>query len=609
MDKLWPRAARIGLLLPAVVGTSAYAQTEPASSAASTPQPEAVSTPAAQDQGAGLQDIIVTAQKRSESVQKIPLAVTALSGNDLAKAGINSIEGLQAAVPNLNLGQQLGVARISLRGIGLDNLSTGAEGSIAFHLNSAFISRGAAALSAFYDVDRVEVLRGPQGTLYGRNATGGSINLITRQPTDTFSGYGDVTVGNYGRLAFDGAVSGGPAVEVGAGHDVAGLGIGAGDWRCPRDIANEADPFNRRTIWGVSSEIAYRFGGVTAKSITAYRSTKYITGSDLDSTSFRLAPIFQNEDDKQFSQEFQLSSESDRFRWLLGAFYFHENDAGAIIIPYNDIGFGGPGVIRQGYYAGGRLETDAGAIFGQATYNLTPEIHLVVGGRYSIERKGISEQLQFDLARPYSPANPVAPLAQCGADIPSVPTCQPHKTFRSFTPKVALEYQITPDALLYASVSRGFKSGTYNVGGVQPPVKPEKVTAYEGGLKSEFLDRRLRINLAGFYYDYKDLQVGKVVNASLALENAATATIYGAELELRARPTPDLELGLTGSYLNAKFDSFISIRRPGDRRTGFQQRRQPPAASPQMDGRRHGTIYRALGPWILCPSRRGLVGR
>ncbi|BBB11111.1 TonB-dependent receptor [Sphingopyxis sp. FD7] len=208
MDKLWPRAARIGLLLPAVVGTSAYAQTEPASSAASTPQPEAVSTPAAQDQGAGLQDIIVTAQKRSESVQKIPLAVTALSGNDLAKAGINSIEGLQAAVPNLNLGQQLGVARISLRGIGLDNLSTGAEGSIAFHLNSAFISRGAAALSAFYDVDRVEVLRGPQGTLYGRNATGGSINLITRQPTDTFSGYGDVTVGNYGRLAFDGAVSG-----------------------------------------------------------------------------------------------------------------------------------------------------------------------------------------------------------------------------------------------------------------------------------------------------------------------------------------------------------------------------------------------------------------
>ena len=107
-------------------------------------------------------------------------------------------------------------------------------------------------------------------------------------------------------------------------------------------------------------------------------------------------------------------------------------------------------------------------------------------------------------------------------------------------------------------------------GPYQALLKPEKVTAYEGGLKSEFLDRRLRINLAGFYYDYKDLQVGKVVNASLALENAATATIYGAELELRARPTPDLELGLTGSYLNAKFDSFISIdpaRPGGDGRT------------------------------------------
>lgn len=592
---------------------------------------------------ASLEEVVVTAQKRTESVQDVPLAVTALSGDQLARAGATNVEGLQAVVPNLNLGQQLGVARIALRGVGLDNLSTGAEGSIALHVNGVFLSRSAAALSSFYDLDRVEVLRGPQGTLYGRNATGGSINLITRRPAKDLSGYFDVTGGNYDRLAFEGALNVAPRDDVavrlafqtnehsGYGHNiVTGHGIDDAETRAARlsvlytpaddtellvvgdyyrgkdhangyhflgaggltasgqpvvpfgilfggavapnsrDIANETDPVNRREIWGVSADLKHVAGDWTFRSISAYRFTKYATDADLDSTSFTLAPIRQTERASQVSEELQALYEGQRVRGIVGAYYFDERITGGISDPTNDIIFGGPGILRQGYFAGGKMHTTAAALFGQATYEFTDRLSLTVGGRYGWERKSVVDLLQFDLARPYVPGAAVLPLALCAEDAPSVPGCQPHKIWRSFTPKASLEFKMNPDTLIYGSVSRGFKSGTYNLGGVRPPIEPEKVTAYEAGLKSEFLDRRVRANLAAFYYDYKNLQVGKVVGATLALENAATARIYGTELEVRARPAAPVELGLTASLLHARFTDFVSVdpaRPAGDGRT------------------------------------------
>ncbi|MFD2499941.1 TonB-dependent receptor plug domain-containing protein [Rhizorhabdus histidinilytica] len=141
---------------------------------------------AAETGGEGDGDIVVTAQKRAEPLQKVPLAITAVTSTQLDRSGITDLAGVVASVPNLNLGPQLGVAKIALRGIGLENLSPGAEGSIAFHMDGVFVSRSIAALASFYDIEQVEVLRGPQGTLYGRNATGGSINLTTRAPTRRF---------------------------------------------------------------------------------------------------------------------------------------------------------------------------------------------------------------------------------------------------------------------------------------------------------------------------------------------------------------------------------------------------------------------------------------
>ena len=153
-------------------------------------------------------DIVVTAQRRSESLQKVPLAITAVTAADLERSGIRDLQGIVSSVPNLNLGQQLGMAKIALRGVGVENISSGAEGSIAFHLNGVFLSRSITALASFFDVQQVEVLRGPQGTLYGRNATGGAINITTREPTQDPSGYFNITGGNYGRVTAEGAVGG-----------------------------------------------------------------------------------------------------------------------------------------------------------------------------------------------------------------------------------------------------------------------------------------------------------------------------------------------------------------------------------------------------------------
>jgi iron complex outermembrane receptor protein len=583
--------------------------------------------------GVALEEIVVTAQKRKESAQSIPIAITALSGNALSRAGVDSVVSLQDTVPNVNIGQQLGVAQVAIRGVGLDNLSTAAEGSVALNKNDVFMSRPVAALSSFYDVDRIEVLRGPQGTLYGRNSTGGSINIITRDPTNNYSGYAELTVGNYNRVRLEGALSGplkegvllgriafqadtrdGYGTNVATGHEIdnsrtqsiratllylpndqlrvkliaeyhrendasggyhylgaAGLtatgisviptGVSLGGTVAPnvRDISNDVDPSLKLTTGGVTADISYNLGSMDLRSITATQGVHYNNQADLDSTSFPLAPIVQVENSNQFSQEFHVAGTSHATKWLAGLYYFHEHNNGFLTIsPFNDLAFGGPGIQRQGFFGGGIVKTDAAAVFGQLKQSFTDALSITLGGRYSWERKTIDNALAFDLATPYLPGGPYSGAGQCSASVAAA-TCIPTKTWQAFTPRVVGEYQATPDFLFYASASKGFKSGTYNDNALQPPVNPETLWAYEGGVKSESFDHRVRVNVAAFYYKYANLQVDKIVNAGQQLENAASATIYGGELEMTVRPTTNWEFGLAASALHAVFDNFISV--------------------------------------------------
>lgn len=615
----------------------------------------------------GIAEIVVTAQKREESVQKAPLAITAVSGDSLRSSGVSTVDAIAASVPNLQLGQTYGSANVSLRGISLNAVNWGVEGSIAFHQDGVFIQRPAAVLAGFYDIQRVEVLRGPQGTLYGRNATGGAINLITADPTPHTSGYFQAAAGTYEHFAGEGAI-GGPllggsdvlqyrlAFRVNhhsgygrnefTGHDIdtaddqgvrfklaikpdgrfsalltadyshsddrqtphyGGTPLGTPPWgvalplpdgsllplggqlpRDVRDISSDLDPVHRATFWGLTAKLDYDLGFADLKSITAYRRSRNRTIGDLDQTSFYIASsTLLADDSKQFSQEFQLSGRTPASDWLVGLFYYHETDDGNNNIPWNNVilnVFGvpvpPPGSLTQGYFNGSQIKTDAYAAFGQYTRHIGSKFSLTVGARYSIERKAAINQGAFDLATPYDPAiGIIAPSEaagtlqiQCGDGLNTIGfsnpgDCVPHKVFQSFTPKIGLEYQIDPRTLLYASVSRGFKSGTYNLGSAQPPVNPEKVTDYELGVKSTLFGGKLRANIAGFYYDYKDLQVNRVVVTSVVLENAASAEIYGVEGELIAKPIDALQFDFSGSYLHARFKHFISgdsVRPQGD---------------------------------------------
>jgi len=612
----------------------------------------------------GIEEIVVTAQKREESVQKAPLAITAVSGAALRSSGVSTVDAIAANVPNLQLGQTYGSANVSLRGISLNAVNWGVEGSIAFHQDGVFIQRPAAVLAGFYDVQRVEVLRGPQGTLYGRNATGGAINLITADPTPHTGGYFQATAGTYEHFAGEGAI-GGPLL---GGSDVlqyrlafrvnhhsgygrneftgtriddaddqavrfklaikpggrfsallsadyshsddrqtphyGGTPFGAAPFgvalplpdgsslplggQLPtrvRDISSDLDPEHSATFWGVAAKLDYDLGFGDLKSITSYRRGRNRTIGDLDQTSVYIASrTLLADNSKQFSQEFQLSGRTPSSDWLAGLFYYHETDRGNNNIPWNNIilnVFGvpvpAPGTVAQGYFDGSEIKTDAYAAFGQYTRHIGSKLSVTLGARYSVERKAAINQGAFDLVTPYDPAVGIITPSeaagtlqiQCGAGLTTIGfaagDCVPYRIFRSFTPKFGLEYQVDPRTLVYASVSRGFKSGTYNLGSPQPPVNPEKVTDYELGVKSTLFNGKLRANLSAFYYDYKDLQVNRVVVTSVVLENAANAEIYGLEGELVARPAPALQFDFSGAYLHARFKRFISgdSLRPG----------------------------------------------
>jgi iron complex outermembrane receptor protein len=258
-----------------------------------------------------------------------------------------------------------------------------------------------------------------------------------------------------------------------------------------------------------------------------------------------------------------LSEAADWGRWTLGLYYFHEDMDGAVIIPGN---FGG--VLPYGqyfsfYYGGGSIDTDAWAAYGQLTYDLTERLSLTVGARYSDEKKAEVDLYtdfinSLDFLGPYVPGSPT-----------TAPPFHQSASFSSFTPRIGLEFQVTPDTMLYASASEGFKAGGFNLGGAytppgepdnpqNEPLKPEEIKALEVGLKTTMMDRRLRTNLAAFYYDYKNLQVSQVTSLTVLLKNAAAAEIYGAEAEISFLPIDPLQLDLTGSWLHARFTDFKS---------------------------------------------------
>lgn len=580
---------------------------------------EDVPSAAKDDASAQLEEIVVVAQRRETKLQSTAASVASLSGADLENRSVANIESLGKFSPSMDVSLYQGEAQIYIRGIGYTGLIGGTDSSTALHSNGVFLSRSSAAVPAFLDVERVEVVRGPQGTLYGRNATSGSVNIISRAPDHEWNAEGSVIFGNYDRYQVN-LAGGGPlagdavafraavqledrngyttvirpdgsrdriedarnvaarlSVEINPAQSVKLLVIGdyyeaddaASVWlyRGPgigtnpfyrmhiaaqggvlpapysRTIGSDIDTFNKPKIWGISGKATVELGDLTLTSLTAYRETHPLSFNDLDVTSAATLTQLREERHHQFSQEFQLSSPTgETLEWILGAYYFEESNIirNEYQFLFIDDMFGMPDTpgccLLQ---LNGKATSKAFAVFGEVNYDLTDRLTLVAGGRYSTEKRGGSNavafvnflQPAFDNVTPFEPA-----------------------TFDSFSPKIGLNFQVNPDVLLYASASRGFKSGGFNIGSYQnTPFDPEKIWAVEVGAKSEFFDRRLRINAAGFYYDYTDLQVQDVEGQNIVIRNAAKAEVLGLEIESTAIVTRDLRIDAALTWLSAEF--------------------------------------------------------
>jgi iron complex outermembrane receptor protein len=575
------------------------------------------------DENAG--EIIVTADRRAASVQDVPISITALGADTLEQAGIRSTEQLSDLTPGL-LVQRSVVGKISIRGVGNENYTIAGDPGVAVHVDGVYVARAAAGLFDLFDVERVEVLRGPQGTLYGRNATGGVINVIPARPdADDFAARLAGELGNYDYRRIEGFVnaplSEGLAVRVAAlgswrdgftrntnadarrrgfgrldSKDVFGVrgqigwddggpftarlaveylnddsnlpaykylnrpgalptadfGGGANAFAdrflrtvnqgyeldipgSGRAIESNADVFLTRQT-SAALHLAYDLGGATLSSITGWRRTRFNWLNDGDGSDVFYVNYLQQDASRQVSQEFQLASDGDgRFDWLVGAFFFRETGDSFIALPFT-LGFNLPFFIA----IDGEARTRALAGFGELRWRATDRLKLTFGARYSNERREARYRYEINFGSPIV-ANP-----------------DEKDNFGSFTPRFVADYALGDDATVYASATRGFKSGGFNLLAIQPGFDPEKVWAYEGGVKSQLADRRVTLNGNFFYYQYNDQQVGQIVNLSSVLTNAARSRVWGAEAEFSARPAGGLELGGTLAYLNAKYKEFCT---------------------------------------------------
>lgn len=569
----------------------------------------------------GIDEIVVTAERRAETLQNVPMSITALAGEDLRAAGVLDTRALEFQTPSLSVSSNGPAGSLYLRGIGSDQLGVGSEGSTSIYLDDVYLGRQQNALSTLLDVQRVEVLRGPQGTLYGRNSVGGAIKIVSAVPTsDSFAKVG-LSVGNYDAAGVE-AVINGPIVPDKLMGRVAALwdyhegyvkdinpaatrrlddgnilrlrastrylpsddltvdlsadyskdrGTGPVSKVLTAGTANALgarlipDPYtvnfniqNARVVedWGLTSNVAWDLGALSLRSITGYRRNRWSEDIDSDGTEVPQQEVVWAERQQQFSQELQLTSAaSEKFDWIGGLYYFYESSHFdvALLRPLDPALF----AIRLP----SQNKTNAFAVFTDGTYHVTDRFRVKGGLRYSYEKKDDDVSLLLN-------------DGILGGQFPG------NAAWQAVTPQAVLEYQAAARTLLYASVTRGFKSGGFNSVGSGEKFDPEYLWSYEVGMKSQWLDNLLQVNADSFYYNYRNLQVTRWIDNLTQIQNAARARVVGGELEVVALPTAGLNISLGLSLLNAEYTDYVTsnpatINEPPSNLAGNKLRNAP----------------------------------
>jgi iron complex outermembrane receptor protein len=609
-------------------------------------------------------DIVVTARRRAESLQDVPIAVTAYQGEALERAGATDITDLSDTTPNVTLETSRGTnttLTAFIRGVGQQDPVAGFEAGVGLYLDDVFLNRPQAAVLDIYDVERIEVLRGPQGTLYGRNTIGGAIKYVTRRLSDLPTLKANAKLGTDGLVdvVLGGSVPVVPGLKFGASAarltrggfgdnlNIAGLSnydrniwafrgtiemepTDAFSIRFSGDYSkDESDPRNgHRLIPGLLSgapvladvydtraglntpeQDIEAFGGamhaelklsdsITIRDIAAYREDRTATPIDFDALPAQDVDVPAIYSNHQFSNELQLLYEGKKLQGVAGFYYLNAEARNIfdVILATTGALIGVPGFTASTF---GEVHTKTWAAFADFTYKFTDQLSLSLGGRYTSDNRQ-SRVIRKNLRGGPSPELGGTPINGIFNAV-SNPTGRQvgnltsdftgEKTFKEFTPRASISFQPNDDNTVYASYSKGFKGGGFDPRGLStaaPDVNgngvreaaeifdyflfdPEKVTSYEIGYKASLFDRRLRLAIAGFYADYKDVQVpgsvGAVINGIPTFvgvtTNAGKATFKGIEVETLAtlfRGDDGSRLTFAGTlgYLDAQYDEFIT---------------------------------------------------
>ncbi|NIB38675.1 TonB-dependent receptor [Pseudomaricurvus alkylphenolicus] len=598
---------------------------------------------ASADEGFQLEEIVVTAQKREQSLLDVPASLSAFSAEKLDASGIENVLDLANFTPGLSVEPSRGGGgSLYIRGIGSNLLGAGIDPSVAVYHNGAYVARHVVAFQDFIDVERVEVLRGPQGTLYGRNATGGAINVIHKQPSDEFEFSGRLDGGNYDKQGIALAVSGeliedklyarasysvqqresyfenvyldkvldGEDSESVAltfvyrptdnfeailryndyENDAVGNQAYKNILRGPNTLAaleEPSDPFqvnndyapgdNTAATDAVSLELNWALGEIALKSLTSVRDIDASSTFDTDGTNLNTGFNIFIEDSEMVSQEFQLSTPiGDKLQLISGLYYYHEDNDSTLDFQYSQpdaacLGTGQPAPCVGLTSFVSTNETEAFAAFGELTYNASEEWRVTLGARYSEEEKtfdtfgGLLNNL-FDAS-----SFAGLPPGSFWLDASGSGTARDSDRWSDVTGRLMVEYDMTRDLMVYASVSEGFKSGGFNSSdpgvivspfftgaGAQGSFDPETLTSYEIGIKGSMLGDRMRGSLSTFLYDYNDLQVRFVdsVNGTLPIRNAGGAEVFGIEFEGEAAISEHFRMDWTLTYLDSEYEDF-----------------------------------------------------
>ncbi len=601
----------------------------------------------------GIGQIIVTAQKRAENVQDVPIAITAVGSQFLETRGIDSIDDLGTIAPNVKFERAPAsktISQIAIRGSVTINPAITWEPAVGLYLDGVYIAKAQGSIFDIADLERVEILRGPQGTLYGRNALAGAVNLVTKKPSGEAGGMAEMTYGSFNEVRlrgvldlpqagiFSAKVSGQYRKRDGLIELTAPDGRGrnrtdsidsgsfmvqlraeiadnvTADYtydysksnqtppfsqllrvnrnRDPRDIFDPGSPsyafggaffpldtvanpdritsaaidapvYERSRSYGHALTLTVGLGDAELKSITAYRDLAWADGLDLDGSPFPVAFTQRISDYRAFSQEFQVTGTAfaDRLAYVLGAFYFDETAE-----TLNPQTYFGGGVDLDSNYGS---NTEAWALYAQLDFDITEDLKLTLGGRYTEETKDISRffRVNFDPANGITTPLVIADLAY--GDLPDA-------KFTDFSPAVTLSYAASDNVNVYARFAQGFKSGGFNgesnvfaaptadcpSGAIElcQPYLPEQVDSYEIGVKSRFLDDRVILNLAAFRNESTDMQLSvftATTGAASVIQNAAAARIQGLEIETVLRPLDSLTINASLALLDPEYKRFI----------------------------------------------------